>query len=72
MMIHVNQVELELIEIRQLLVSADDAKFFGKKHKSCKEEQKLCSVMVRREVGLEVNAEKSKYKIMSCHQSTEC
>jgi hypothetical protein len=51
----------------QLLVYADDANILGDNIDAIKKKQLL--IDASKEVGLEVNTEKTKYILLSCHQS---
>jgi hypothetical protein len=61
-----NQVGLELNETHQLLVYADDVNLLGDSIKTIKENTEPLS-KASTDVGLEINAEKIKYMILSCH-----
>jgi hypothetical protein len=64
-----NQVGLELNGTHHLLVSADDINLLGS-NKYHKREHRKTLLDASRDVGLEINAEKTKYVIMSCHQNS--
>jgi hypothetical protein len=64
-----NQVHLELNGIHQLLVCADDMNLLGHSTNTIKEDTETFSE-ASRDVGLEINAEKTKYMIMSHHQNS--
>jgi hypothetical protein len=61
-----NQVTVELNVAHQLLVYADDVNLLGDSINTTKE-NKESLLEASRNVGLEINAEKTKYLIMSCH-----
>jgi hypothetical protein len=65
-----NQVELKLNGTYQLLVYADDVNLLGDNVDTIKKETGNL-IDVNKEVGLEVNAEKTKHILMSCHQNAE-
>jgi hypothetical protein len=61
-----NQVGLELNGTHQLLVYADDVNLLADSTNIIRE--KICILLeVSRDVGLEINAEKTKYMITSRH-----
>jgi histidinol-phosphate/aromatic aminotransferase/cobyric acid decarboxylase-like protein len=62
-----NQKVSELSVTHQLLVSPDDDNFLGKNINTIKK-NKEALIEASREVGLEVNREKTKYVVMSHHQ----
>jgi hypothetical protein len=64
-----NEVSLELNGTHQLLVCADDFNFLGDSVNTIKENSKKL-IEGSRDIGLEINAEKTKYMIMSCHPNS--
>jgi hypothetical protein len=63
-----NQVGLKLNGTCQLLVYADDVNLLGDNIDTIKKNTKTL-IAAGKEVGLEVNAEKTKYMLLSCHQN---
>jgi predicted HTH domain antitoxin len=61
-----NQVSLELTGTHQLLVYADDINLLGDSVNTIKENTEAL-LEGSRDIGLEINTEKMKYMIMSCH-----
>jgi hypothetical protein len=63
-----HQEGMELNETHHILVCADSVNVFGK-HINFVKKNTEALLETSREVGLEVNMEKSKYVAMSCHQN---
>jgi hypothetical protein len=63
-----NQVGLELNATNHSLVYADDINLLGDSINTTKKNTETL-LRVSRCVGLEINAEKTKYMIMSCHRN---
>jgi hypothetical protein len=61
-----NQISLELNGTHQLLVYVDNVNLLGNSINTIKENIKIL-LEARRDIGLEINAEKTKYMIMSPH-----
>ena len=66
--VHVNQDGLKLNGTHQLLVYADDVNTLGGIVHTVKENAEVL-IVASKEIGLEVNADKTKYMIMSRHQN---
>jgi hypothetical protein len=64
-----NQDGLELNETHQLLAYADDVNLLGDNINTIKENIETL-LEASRDVGLEINAEKTKYMIMSRHPNS--
>jgi hypothetical protein len=62
-----NQLGLKLNGTHQLLVYADDVNALGDNMDTINRNKETLNDAIK-EVGLEVNAEKTKYMLMSCHQ----
>jgi hypothetical protein len=65
--VHENQVGLKLNGTRQLLVYADNVNLLGDNIDTTKKNTAL--IDASKEVGLEVNTEKTKYMLLSRHQN---
>jgi hypothetical protein len=63
---YINQVGLKLNGTHQLLAYADDVNLLGDNIDTVKEKTETSS---SKKVGLEVNVEKVKYILLSCHQN---
>jgi hypothetical protein len=66
-----NEVSLELNGTQQLLVYADDVNLLGDSVNTIKENSETILILgASRDIGLEINAEKTKYMIMSHHPNS--
>jgi hypothetical protein len=68
--VHVNQDSLKLNNTHQLLVHADDVNILGESIHNIKKNTDSLAV-ASKEIGLEVNADKTKYTDMSRNQNVE-
>jgi hypothetical protein len=62
-----NQVGLKLNGAHQLLVCADDVNLLGYNIDTMKKKNTLMDTS--KEIGLEVNMQKNKYMLLSCHEN---
>jgi hypothetical protein len=65
-----NQIRLELNQTHQLLVYADDGNLLGDSINIIKQNSETL-LEAGRDIGLEINAEKTKYMIMFRHQNSD-
>jgi hypothetical protein len=63
-----NQMGLELNEANQLLAYADDINLLGDNTDTIEKNTETL-IDASKEVGLEINVEKTKYMLLSCHQN---
>jgi hypothetical protein len=63
-----NRVELKLNGTHQLLAYADDVNLWGDNIDTIKKNTETL-IDASKEVGLEINIEKTKYMLISCHQN---
>jgi hypothetical protein len=63
-----NQMRLKLNETHQLLAYADDVNLLGDYIDTIKKNTETL-IDANKEVGLEINIEKTKYILLSCHQN---
>jgi hypothetical protein len=64
-----NKIGLELNGTHQPLLYADDVNLLGDSVNTIKENSEK-HLESSKDIGLEINAEKTKYMIMSCHQNS--
>jgi hypothetical protein len=64
-----NQVSLELNGIYQILVYADDVNLLSNSINTIKENKETL-LGASKDIGIEINAEKTKYMIMSRHRNS--
>ena len=62
--VQVNQDGLKLSGTNQILVYADEVNIFGRSIHTVKEKTEAL-IVARKEIGLEVNADKTKYMVVS-------
>ena len=66
--VQINRIGLELNGKHQLLVYADDINMLGENLQTVRKNAEIF-IKASKDIGLEVNSEKTKYTITSCHQN---